>query len=172
MARGQTPPRGSRPGQRPGPEGPPPCRPVRPAPAESSGRPGHCGGQGGHPGLSVSDHPSTVGPEHAYSLLPTGSLGQLLATPQCPHLDRWESALLMPLAGLRLRSHQNLRGLTGPSFLWAQPYQAPRPRANLLPVLGLCTLLDRHERLEQSQELRPWDLTCRFREWGQLWEGL
>lgn len=61
MARGQTPPRGSRPGQQPGPEGPPLHYPVRPALAESSGRPGRCGGQGGHPGLGISDRPSYRG---------------------------------------------------------------------------------------------------------------
>ena len=99
MARGQTPLQGSRPGQRPGPEGPPPCHPVGPAPAESSGRPGHCGGQGGHPGLRVSDHPSHHGtrariltaphwepraaPRHA-SVCPSGQMG---VSP--PHVLGW-----------------------------------------------------------------------------------
>lgn len=148
MARGQTPSRGSRPGQQPGPEGPPLHYPVRPALAESSGRPGRCGGQGGHPGLGISDRPSYrgTGPECTLSLLPTGSLGRLLAAPQCPHLDRGESALLLPLAGLRLSSHQSLRGLIGPSSMRAQPDQAPRPQ-NLLRILGLCVLLGRHKRL-------------------------
>ena len=162
MARGQTPPRGSRPGQQPGPEGPPS--------ATQSGLPslspravlGAAVGREGTQGSASLTVPPTAGPgpECTLSLLPTGSLGRLLAAPQCPHLDRGESALLLPLAGLRLSSHQSLHGLTGPSSLQAQPDQAPRPR-NLLRILGLCVLLGRHERLGQSQELRPWDLTCR-----------
>ena len=115
-------------------------------------------GREGTRGSASLTAPPTAGPgpECTLSLLPTGSLGRLLAAPQCPHLDGGESALLLPLAGLRLSSHQSSRGLTGPSSLRVQPDQAPRPR-NLWPILGLCVLLGRHERLEQSgaQTLGP-----------------
>lgn len=119
----------------------PPRRPIRPALAESSGRPGRCGGQGGHPGLGISDRPSHRGTR-------TG-----VHTLTAPH---WQPREAPRRASV---SPSGRRGVSPPPALgWAQtelPSELTWPHRPILPAGPARPGSEASEPLAHSGPLRP-----------------
>lgn len=154
--------RRSRPGQQPGSEGLP--RFIRPALAGVLGPSWALRWAGGHRGWRLGLPPRDQDWSAHSHCSPLAALGGS-SQPQCPHLDGGSQPSSCPWLGSGQAPVQAHVASTGPSSSWVQPDQAPRPR-NLCAHSGPLVHLGRHG--TNSQELRPWGLTCphRFREKG------